>query len=114
LPRGLPRRITSKNKQATTLSIEDATDGLPCPPISQTMLLEEGTKGFQAGAIDRCQEAAQARSIWQVGAPQQSQECRFNGGNARKEVGARPFSADRISDQQGEKIDGLRAAEARV
>ncbi len=48
----------------------------------------------------------------QVSASKQGHKGRFKGGNTSKKVGKRPFSTDRVPDQQGEKIDRLIAPEA--
>src|SRR5436305_371984 len=48
----------------------------------------------------------------QASAPKQRHECRLERRYSLKEVSERPFSTDRIADQQREKIDGFIRSEA--
>jgi hypothetical protein len=47
-----------------------------------------------------------------AGASKERHECCPEGSDTLKEVSEGPFSADRIADQQGQKINGFIAAEA--
>jgi hypothetical protein len=48
----------------------------------------------------------------QASSPKQGHECRLEWTYALKKVSQRPFSADGIADQHGQKINGFIGAEA--
>ena len=112
MPCGLARRIDIKDDVAATLSIEDAANGFRGPAFGKAVLLEERAERFQAGTIDIGQEATQTGAMGKTLAPKQRHEGCLERRDALKEVSERPFSADGIADQQGQKIDGFIAAEA--
>jgi hypothetical protein len=111
LARGLPRGIDIKDEVATPLPINDAANRFGGPARGLAGLLEEGPKGFDTRTIGIGQEATQARSMRQAFAPKQGHESWSEGRQALKEVSERPFSTDRIADQQREEINGFIAAE---
>jgi hypothetical protein len=103
--------IDIKDDVAPPLSIPDTADGFWSPSFGKTVLLKECTKRFQAGTIHVSQETAQAGAMGKVGTPKQRHEGCPEGSDTLKEVSERPFSADGIADQQGQKINGFIAAE---
>src|SRR5271167_1550024 len=46
LPCGLARRIDIKDDVTAALTVPQTTNALRCPPICETMLLEERAEGF--------------------------------------------------------------------
>jgi hypothetical protein len=104
--------IDVKDDVATPLPIPDPTDGIVRPPLSKTVLLEEGAKRFQAGAIYACQETTQRGAMGEVSTPKQGHERSLKGSQTMKEVSQGPFSTNGVANEQSQKVERFIAPEA--
>jgi len=108
----LPRAIDIKDEEAVALAVDQSTALLFCGATRGKIVREELAQGFQAGGIDGRQKPAECGAVRQVLTSDERHEGTCEWCHPLKESLQRRLTADRVAQQQGDKVDHLVAAHA--